>query len=490
MSFRTKLNALTRGGSNALHWVRLRLRPSNRHLAIILLFRIGAQLRRRLTSMSVLSVRLLGVGFTVLILIALHFLPSQTMLLHYNPNNHYSLITSHLRDDTTSATWLDDYSFSRFKCDISDDANAACGYVIEWPNQPLGLIDFASFHSLRIRLKYVGPSHRIRIYLRNFHQAYSDLSRLDTLKFESATINVSEFDRDVIIPMKEFIVSDGWIQRYDIPRQYVQPDFSAVRSLVVDFPHPGATGEHVMEVQRIELVGDYIAKETAYLTLLIIWMLVFLGEGAYRYYRMNRRFVRAQARAQNLANYARELKTETSLYKKLSGVDPLTGIYNRSGLKPLLGNVFRRLAQSDSRTEPMGVLMVIDIDHFKLINDRFGHGTGDQVIRSVAHTLANIVRSEDLFARWGGEEFLLVCPGIDCATALIISEKLRIAVQNLQIKNNADISVSISIGLTQLMPNESFTEVFERADQALYDAKRNGRNRIILAEDSVDFEIT
>ena len=133
--------------------------------------------------------------------------------------------------------------------------------------------------------------------------------------------------------------------------------------------------------------------------------------------------------------------------------------------------------------------MVIDIDHFKLINDRYGHAMGDQVIRKIAHTLAGIVRAQDLFARWGGEEFLLVCPEIDCATAVIISEKLRLAVQNLTIATDKDIAVSVSIGLAQLAQNEPFSDTFERADRALYDAKRNGRNRIVLAENLLAFEL-
>ncbi|HEY7773506.1 MAG TPA: GGDEF domain-containing protein [Marinagarivorans sp.] len=420
--------------------------------------------------------RLLGVVVTLILLVVINFLPFQTRILHYNPNNEYALFS----DVTSEATWLDDYSFSRFKCAISRHLNSWCGFSIAWPKEPGHIIDFSEFHSLRLRLKYVGPSQRIRIYARNFNASYSDPENRDSDKFQSTVIDVGEFNQVVTIPFAEFIVADWWVQRYEVSRQFVQPDFSAVRSLAIDYPQPGGAGEHVMEVQRIELVGDYIAKETAYLCLLIFWMGVVLAEGAFRYYRMNQRVEIAQARALNLMNYARELKTQSSLYKKLSTVDALTGIYNRSGARGSVQKIFA--PECVHSTSQRGALMVIDIDHFKHINDSLGHGVGDTVIKQVAQVLSGLIGDKDVLARWGGEEFLLVCPQENTASAEVLAERLRFTIQSMGFGCDHDISVTISIGVAMISAEGDFDGVFNNADQALYDAKRLGRNRAVVSK--------
>lgn len=433
------------------------------------------QRQRRIRSRVGLAVciRMIGVALTLILVLVINFLPYQTRVVHFNPNNDYALFS----DESSKATWLDDYSFSRFKCEISRLPNSWCGFTVTWPKEPRQVINFSEFHSLRLRLKYVGPSQRIRVYVRNFNPNYSNIDNHDSDKFQSTAIDVSEFNQVVTIPFDEFIVSDWWVQRYEVPRKFVQPDFSAVRSLAIDYPQPGGSGEHVMEVQHIELVGDFIAKETAYLGLLIGWMVLVLAEGAYRYYRMNQRVESAQARAINLMNYAHELKTQSSLYKKLSAVDALTGIYNRSGAKGFLRKVF----DSDSAHSlgERGVLMVIDIDHFKQINDTLGHGVGDTVIKQVAQVLSGLVREKDVLARWGGEEFLLICPRENLVSAEALAERLRCTIQNMGFGCDHDVSVTISIGLATIESADSFDEVFNNADHALYDAKRLGRNCVM-----------
>ncbi|WP_082353903.1 GGDEF domain-containing protein [Marinagarivorans algicola] len=427
---------------------------------------------------SWLGVRLLAVVLSIITVCCIQYLPNQTRKLHFNSNNQYLLFADGHRDGTSQATWLDDYSFSRFKCSLSKAEDAWCGWSVLWPSEPDGLLDFSAYHSLRVRLKYVGEAKRLRIYARNYHEAYGDLIASDPNKFQSVTIYTHEFNEVVDIPLSEFVVADWWVTRFNIPRQHVAPDFSAVQMLAIDFPQPGVAGDHVMEVLSIELVGEWVSKESAYLALLVLWLLVLAAEGGYRYYLMNIKVERARARALTLESYARELRTQTSIYKKLSGVDPLTGAYNRAGVKPLLKKSFDNNRRTD---HDRGVVMVIDIDHFKRVNDTYGHSVGDAVIKHVAYVITDAIRASDLFARWGGEEFLLICPGVNRTTAAVIGEKLRQAICEKRYDANVP-AVTVSLGITLIRHDDTFNQAFDRADQALYQAKRSGRNRVVFFE--------
>ncbi len=163
-------------------------------------------------------------------------------------------------------------------------------------------------------------------------------------------------------------------------------------------------------------------------------------------------------------------------------IDHLTGLLSRSA--------FTRRAHAllDSRQQhalPL-TLMMLDIDHFKLINDRHGHAVGDQVLRQFARTLQDQLHDEELLARLGGEEFVIVLPGQAPEQAKFTAERLRRAVQDLHTaQGDARLKITVSIGLAGCAADEfapSLDELLARADQALYRAKAHGRNRVEQAE--------
>jgi diguanylate cyclase (GGDEF)-like protein len=125
-------------------------------------------------------------------------------------------------------------------------------------------------------------------------------------------------------------------------------------------------------------------------------------------------------------------------------------------------------------------LLMLDIDHFKEINDRFGHLVGDQVIASLSDLCRDSLRSSDLFGRIGGEEFAIVLPDTDLAAATMVSERLRVAIENHIETSSGTLRVTISLGTVQLRQNERLLqELIGRADVCLYAAKRSGRNRVV-----------
>jgi diguanylate cyclase (GGDEF)-like protein len=160
---------------------------------------------------------------------------------------------------------------------------------------------------------------------------------------------------------------------------------------------------------------------------------------------------------------------------RLAFSDCLTGLANR---RALLCAAEREMARVRPTGRPACVVLV-DIDHFKTINDDFGHAQGDVVLRLLAATLRAQTRTTDTLARWGGEEFALLLPETDLAAAQIVAEKCRWAVQALQLA--LPRSISITLGVSELHPMDTFDAALARADSALYKGKADGRNRVVVA---------
>ena len=159
----------------------------------------------------------------------------------------------------------------------------------------------------------------------------------------------------------------------------------------------------------------------------------------------------------------------------LARTDKLTGLANRQLLDHSLPQM---LAQAQRRQEPLSCVLA-DLDGFKEINDHYGHPVGDQMISSIARLFANRTRSTDLVCRWGGDEFLFILPGCDEAQACDFAEELRHSVEHHKLKIGNDlIGVSLSLGITAWQPGESADHLITRADHALLNAKRDGRNRV------------
>lgn len=158
--------------------------------------------------------------------------------------------------------------------------------------------------------------------------------------------------------------------------------------------------------------------------------------------------------------------------------DALTGLFNRRYLTETLQ---RELARCAREARPLSVVM-LDVDHFKALNDASGHEAGDRVLQALSGLLAEQVRQEDVACRFGGEEFVIVLPGASAADAAARAEAWREAVLRLQVPHqDATLSVTVSMGVAERGAGAHADDLLRRADQALYEAKRGGRNRVVAA---------
>jgi diguanylate cyclase (GGDEF)-like protein/hemerythrin-like metal-binding protein len=173
-----------------------------------------------------------------------------------------------------------------------------------------------------------------------------------------------------------------------------------------------------------------------------------------------------------------DLQSSLVELERLAGTDKLTGTWNRRRLEEALKNEMDRLKRYD---HPLSML-IIDIDFFKKVNDVYGHGVGDQVLMKLASVVQAALRTTDSLTRWGGEEFVVLCPNTTLSTASMLAERLRARVATSvfpEVKN-----VTISIGVAECMTGEIWEQWFKRADDALYCAKANGRDQVQIATET------
>lgn len=175
----------------------------------------------------------------------------------------------------------------------------------------------------------------------------------------------------------------------------------------------------------------------------------------------------------NLAEAHAELALKNKQLEKISITDPLTQLYNRLKTDELIA---QEITRSNRYDRPLS-LIIIDLDNFKLVNDEYGHLTGDQVLIQTATVIKTLLRENDSAGRWGGEEFLVLCPETDLEDASGVAEKLRKALQQSEFEQAG--SITGSFGVATYKNKESLNNFIARADKALYQAKHQGRNRVV-----------
>ena len=173
-----------------------------------------------------------------------------------------------------------------------------------------------------------------------------------------------------------------------------------------------------------------------------------------------------------MARLIKSLANARQTIEKIAITDELTGLFNRRHLMSRFAEEFEKVKRLDTKLS----CIIADIDHFKAVNDHYGHLAGDAMLREVSHRLKNIVRAYDIVGRYGGEEFLVILPDTGLADAKHFAERIRIHIKE---KNIVSAAITISLGVTEMRADDSSVdEVLKRADDNLYKAKNAGRDRV------------
>jgi two-component system cell cycle response regulator len=252
-------------------------------------------------------------------------------------------------------------------------------------------------------------------------------------------------------------------------------------TVLLDVEMPGLDGRDVLEAMRAD--GALADIPVVFLTAQADATDIAAGleAGAHDFLRKPFDVIELVARvsaAVRVKQLQDELRRRYDDLNAQSRLDPLTGVFNRGHLEEHLHEL---CSASRRHRFPVSVLM-IDLDHFKLVNDSHGHPTGDEVLRHAAAAMRTCLRGEDAPGRWGGEEFMLVLPYADRSGAMAVAERVRaaIAAVSVPVGHGPAVAVTASVGVCSEVGADA-DELVRRADAALYEAKAAGRNRVVLA---------
>lgn len=329
-----------------------------------------------------------------------------------------------------------------------------------------GDLDLTRFSSLRLWVSVSGPQKdggpaQLRVFLRSFHPDYPGTGTGQDLKPHEVIFAPAGLAMPVELRLSQFMVSSWWAQTHPLPVHLMGPQLNRVRAISFSTGGQVLPGEHVIRLERAELIGHWVAPETFRLGLVGLWMFSLLGYLVWESWLVRARLRRSVKRSQVL--------------EKLALRDPLTQVANREGLNRALELLMR--AQGEL-IFPMSVVFV-DADHFKRINDEHGHEVGDQVLTLLAQTLRANLPRDDLVARWGGEEFVLVMPQTPAGEAVAVAERLRGVLARTRWP--AGLAVTASWGVAEACNEAGLEAAMREADQAMYRAKHAGRDRVISA---------
>ncbi|CAM2834259.1 GGDEF domain-containing protein [Vibrio mytili] len=422
-----------------------------------------------------------------ILLVIFYYLFGDTRKLEITPDrfNFYATKDSDEGGVSEAEISIDQQSIT-LNCDIKKDQYAwpYCGIsiYIDVVNATQGL-DLSSYHTIRLKLRYeqAGDDEQkkaLRLYLRNYNPEYSNPDDEYTIKYNGMQFSPSDFGEMIEIPIENLQVMTWWLADNKVAIEHSAPEFTNITRIDIATGASAPLGKHKIIFEKIELEGQYFSLETLLLWLVFVWMMLGLTFSLNELHRNRRAYANAMRRHRHLEKVNSSLREKNNEFAELAHRDAVTGAMNRHAVRNWLDEQSKHLRRKNDALS----ILYMDIDHFKTVNDTFGHQIGDDILREFVMVVAGALNTGDKLVRWGGEEFVVFCPSTNIEYAISQAEKIRKKV-SAHIWVHGEI-LTCSIGVANLH-NESVTESIARADEALYKAKRNGRNRI-----EVDFKVS
>lgn len=374
-------------------------------------------------------------------------------------NSHGRVYTNEKGDVVLECTLGNDYRWPFCEVAISVSPSVTRG------------IDLKNYHSMIIKASYKAPvpDQRLRVYLRNYNDAYSSTDDPVSLKFNGIEYNPTEDSSEIVLPLNSFQVLSWWISDLDVPLEHAGPDLSNISLIEIATGSAPTLGKHELVIESVRFEGSMVTEAGLFRTLTFIWLVTATVLLAGKYWQSRQVYKLEKQRANRLKAINKALKQQSETLSIMATTDALTGLRNRmdiySDLDKTLGTAGRQKCTA----------LCLDIDHFKKINDTFGHEMGDKLLVCTAHVLRDAVSSSDVVVRWGGEEFVVFCPNRNLAQASFLAEKIRSAFEGYDWPHE-DV-LTCSIGVSSIREG-SIAAMIADADDALYRAKQCGRNRV------------
>jgi diguanylate cyclase (GGDEF)-like protein len=315
----------------------------------------------------------------------------------------------------------------------------------------------------------------VRIYFRAYDPAFYRDGDEGSLKFNEVEFFPLEETYPAVFVPQEFRVASWWVAQNEISVHKARVDLSNIPLIEIQTGTNAPLGYGTLEIRGFCFKGKKIAKLDLVTILVALWFVTFLIILVIRFFDYNRERAANRKKQEELEKYLEALEIEKSEYEKSSRTDPLTGCLNRAGF----GSVLLREQENLTKNGSPVSFVLLDIDHFKYVNDTYGHNVGDEVLVNLTKLIQGKIRNSDSLVRWGGEEFVILCGETPIQNAQFLAEKLRVAIEKTQLIPQQQITCSF--GISEMVQGEDPKRLFERADKALYASKEGGRNRVTSA---------
>ncbi|EKO3838093.1 GGDEF domain-containing protein [Vibrio harveyi] len=338
-------------------------------------------------------------------------------------------------------------------------------------------LDLSSYHTVRLKTRYEAagdgqsPSKNLRLYLRNFNSAYSIPTDEYTIKYNGMQFSPSDFSEIIEIPIKNLQVMTWWLNDNDVAIEHSAPEFSNITRIDLATGAGAALGKHKIVIDKIEFEGAYVQQSTLLFVLLFSWMALGLAFSLHEMRKNKMAYNKAKKRHRHLEKVNNTLRAQNYEFAELAHRDALTGAMNRHAVQSWLEQQARQVRWGHDSFS----ILYMDLDKFKRVNDKYGHQMGDDILREFVMVISSSIQPEDRLVRWGGEEFVVFCPDTNVEQAVKKAEVIRQNVESHLWVHGEPLTCSIGVAQMQ---NERVSETMARADEVLYLAKRNGRNRI------------
>jgi diguanylate cyclase (GGDEF)-like protein len=427
--------------------------------------------------MTILESRQIRLFILVMISIATicwqYFGMNHSLVITPSKNSDIYLRTDSINGGKSVAELTIEQGRATLDCEVRDSTTFGfCSIMIPLPTEANTTgIDLSQYDTIDVKLSFQSNlKDTVLFYLLSQNNTKDKIVTRTNLH----TINPKKGESSYRLHLDRFFVPSWWLFSTAGKQGDSAPSLDNIAAIQV------STGDNTQErkvqlaVGSIVFRGKWISTQNLYLLLLVGWMLVLIWQGVTDFLKIRHKYQHSQQRSNELKNLNHFLSIQRDKFETMAKHDVLTGCLNRAGLRPYL---LEQVASS-SNNKADSALLMIDVDYFKNINDQFGHDVGDEVLVNLALYLRKHLRSEDHLCRWGGEEFVVICPKTDLYGAQALAEKLRQGIQ--QKKLCAASTITCSFGVAQLN-TEDIETWFKAADEALYTAKSMGRNRVQIA---------
>jgi diguanylate cyclase (GGDEF)-like protein len=335
-------------------------------------------------------------------------------------------------------------------------------------------LDLSHYDSIFVWIKPRGEG-TVRLYMRSYDPSIYREGDESSLKFNELEFFPLEETYPAVFVPQEFRVAGWWVAQNEINVHKARVDLSNVPLIEIQTGTNAPLGYGTMEIRGLCFKGKKIAWADLVTIIVAIWFVTFLIILIIRFFDYSRERAANKKKREELEKNLKALEIEKSEYEKSSKEDPLTGCLNRAGFSSVLMREHEELVKNGSPVS----FVILDIDHFKDVNDTWGHNVGDEVLVNLTKLIQGKIRNTDALVRWGGEEFVILCGDTPIQNAQFLAEKLRHAIETTQlIKQQV---VTCSFGIAEMVAGEDPKRLFDRADKALYASKQAGRNRVTSA---------